>query len=85
MENPYNPKDEAEVFRKAVDRQKIKTVDAPRYFGVTRHTLASWMHGQTKIPRTACIILLDLENLHAARTKERTDQIAAIVEGMKKQ
>jgi len=86
MESPYpTRKEEAEVFKEAVERLKIKGIDAPRWFGVARQTLASWTSGRTTIPREAFIILLEADNLNHRRTQERFDQIAATVERLKKQ
>lgn len=78
-------REEAEIFRKALERLKIKGVDAPRIFGVARQTLATWANGRTKIPRAAFVILLQIDNTNAARTQERFDQIAETVERLKNQ
>lgn len=66
---------ETDVFSAALERLQIKTIDAPRIFGVTRQTLSNWMRGNTKVPKSAFITLLELENNTAARLRERLDAI----------
>ena len=66
---------ETEVFTAAIDRLNIQTIDAPRIFGVTRQTLSNWIRGNTKVPKSAFITLLELENNTAARLRERMDAI----------
>jgi transcriptional regulator with XRE-family HTH domain len=67
---------ETDVFSAALERLQIKTIDAPRIFGVTRQTLSNWMRGNTKVPKAAFITLLELENNTAARLRERLDAIS---------
>jgi DNA-binding transcriptional regulator YiaG len=66
---------DAEVFRNAVERLKIKTTDAPRLFSVTRQTLSSWIHGKSKIPKAAFVLLLELENTASKKASERVEHI----------
>ncbi|MDD2956477.1 MAG: hypothetical protein PHD67_09225 [Oscillospiraceae bacterium] len=49
---------------------QIKTTDAPRLFGVTRQTLSTWARRLAKVPKTALVTLLELEN--KAHEQERT-------------
>ena len=53
---------ETEVFAAAIARLNIQTIDAPRIFGVTRQTLSNWQRGITKVPKSAFVTLLELEN-----------------------
>ena len=74
---------EQQVFSAALDRLNIKTIDAPRLFGVTRQTLSCWMRGKTKIPKEAFVTMLEIENGTHTKTRERMEEIAATVERLK--
>ena len=74
---------ETAVFAAAIERLEIRTIDAPRIFGVTRQTLSCWMRGKTKVPKSAFITLLELENTTAARLQARLDAIKETAERIK--
>ena len=71
-----NDTTDAEVFCYAIERLEIKTTDAPRLFSVTRQTLSSWIHGKSKIPKAAFVVLLAMENEAYQRTQARVEDIA---------
>lgn len=66
---------ETEIFTIACKRLSIMATKAPEVFGVTRQTFSSWIHGRSKIPRSAFLALLELENRDFIRTAERMEQI----------
>lgn len=74
---------ETAVFAAAIERLEIRTIDAPRIFGVTRQTLSCWMRGKTKVPKSAFVTLLELENTTAARLQARLDAIKETAERIK--
>jgi len=71
-----NDQTETEVFRNAIERLNIKTIDAPRLFNVTRQTLSAWINGKSKVPKAAFVTLLAMENAAFQRTRERMEDIA---------
>ncbi len=60
---------ETAVFSAALDRLGIKFIDAPRIFQCSRQTLSNWQRGLTKVPKSAFVILLELENETDANVK----------------
>lgn len=60
---------ETAVFSAAIARLNIQTIDAPQIFGVTRQTLSNWQRGLTKVPKSAFVTLLELENETDANVK----------------
>lgn len=71
---------ETEVFAAAIARLNIQTIDAPRIFGVTRQTLSNWQRGLTKVPKSAFVTLLELENETGDNVKA---QISETVESVR--
>lgn len=76
---------ETEIFTMACKRLSIMSKKAPEVFGVTRQTFSSWIHGRSKIPHSAFIVLLDLENRDYIRTAERMEQIRETAARISKQ
>jgi len=71
---------ETEVFAAAIARLNIQTIDAPRIFGVTRQTLSNGQRGLTKVPKSAFVTLLELENETGDNVKA---QISETVESVR--
>jgi|GEM_PF-3710538 len=74
---------ELEVFRCAVDRLKIKSIDAPEVFGVTRQTFSHWINDQTKLPPSAFVALLNYENEILKPQGRLADAVNEIAERIK--
>lgn len=79
---PTEANAEAAIFRDAIARLNIKSIEAPRIFNVHRQTLYRWTSGKSEIPKAAFVKLLEIENAATGTLHERLDSIRDLAKHM---